>query len=231
MGSPQNEMNRLPSEGPQHEVTIATVFAVSKYEVTFDDWQACVDYGNCNRNIDDNHFEHHRRPVINVNWFDAQGYAKWLSGMTGKNYRLLTEAEYEYAARAGTRTTYPWGNELNPAQNAMANCKIQKFTRIRCGSEWDGKAPAPVGSFLPNQFGLYDMVGNVWEWVEDCDHQNYDGAPNNGVVWVGGNCGAHMMRGGAFDFDQEHIRVARRGVMKSEIRYPDISFRVARSLL
>ncbi len=105
-------------------------------------------------------------PAINVSWDDAQAYVKWLSRITGKEYRLLSEAEYEYAARAGSQTAYPWGDDIKLSGKAMANCD-------GCGSPWDDKQTAPVGSFAANQFGLYDMVGNVWEWTEDCWNDNY----------------------------------------------------------
>ena len=109
--------------------------------------------------------------MINVSWDDAQSYVAWLSRMTGKTYRLLSEAEYEYAARAGTQTVYPWGDDIGKNN---ANCD-------GCGSRWDGKQTAPVGSFAANAFGLYDMVGNVWEWAEDCYHDSYNGAPADGI--------------------------------------------------
>ena len=115
-----------------------------------------------------------RQPVINVTWDDAQRYVAWLSKMTGKPYRLLSEAEWEYAARAGTQTAYSWGDEIGKGN---ANCN-------GCGSQWDNKQTAPVGSFAPNAFGLYDMHGNVWEWVEDCFHDNYNGAPEDGSAWM-----------------------------------------------
>ena len=115
----------------------------------------------------------------------------WLSKMTGKPYRLLTEAEYEYATRAETQTAYPWGDDIGKNN---ANCN-------GCGSKWDNRQTAPVGSFKPNAFGLYDMVGNVWEWVEDCFHDNYNGAPTDGSAWIeGGNCKFRVVRGGAWDF-------------------------------
>ena len=119
--------------------------------------------------MSDNGWGRGRRPVINVSWDDAQAYIKWLSGITGKQYRLLSEAEYEYAARAGTETKYPWGEEIKLNGEAMANCN-------GCGSQWGGKQTAPVGSFPANVFGLYDMVGNVSEWTEDCWNGSYTGS-------------------------------------------------------
>jgi formylglycine-generating enzyme required for sulfatase activity len=130
-----------------------------------------------------------RRPVINVAWRDAVEYAQRLSAQAGKGYRLPTEAEWEYAARGGKETAYWWGKEL---VKGMANCK-------GCGSQWDAKETAPVGSFKPNPFGLYDTAGNVFEWVEDCWHDNYNGAPMNGSAWKEPGCGdSRVVRGGSY---------------------------------
>ena len=125
-----------------------------------------------------------RRPAIYVSWDDAQTYVKWLSRITGKDYRLLSEAEYEYAARAGTQTAYPWGDDIKLNGKAMANCD-------GCGN----KQTAPVGSFAANPFGLYDMVGNVWEWTEDCWNGSYQGAPADGSAWTSGDCSRRVVRG------------------------------------
>jgi formylglycine-generating enzyme required for sulfatase activity len=168
-----------PSEEPQHEVTIAKPFAVSKFEQTFTDWDACADYGDCDRHIQQYRplrLWNGRWPAI-VTWDEAKSYAAWLSRMTGKPYRLLSEAEYEYAARAGTQTAYPWGDEIGKGD---ANCN-------GCDSMSASSETAPVGSFAPNWFGLYDMVGNVWEWVEDCEHENYHHAPTDGSAWIEGD--------------------------------------------
>jgi formylglycine-generating enzyme required for sulfatase activity len=174
MGSPDNEIGRTKEEGPQHVVAIGRPFAVSKYEVTFADWKACVAFGNCDPPTIEGAVADGQRPVVNVTWDDAKQYAAWLSQVTGKHYRLLSEAEYEYAARAGTQTSYPWGDEIG---RNNANCE-------GCGSNWDGKQSAPVGSFPPNKFKLHDMVGNVWQWVEDCWHDSYNGAPVDGSPWI-----------------------------------------------
>ena len=178
MGSPSNEQGHVDSESPQHRVSIGRPFAVSKFDVTFADWDACVSLGGCPKEgrSDDAGWGRGKQPVIYVSWDDAKAYAVWLSTMTGKTYRLLTEAEWEYAARAGTTTAYYWGDDIGKGN---ANC-------VFCGSQWDNKQTAPVGSFAPNQFGLYDMLGNVWEWVEDCGHNNYNGAPEDGSAWIAG---------------------------------------------
>ena len=141
--------------------------------------------------------------------------------MTGKPYRLLSEAEYEYAARAGTQTAYPWGDEIGK-NNADCN---------GCGSEWDNRQPAPVGSFAPNQFGLYDMVGNVFEWVEECAHGNYNGAPTDGSVWTeGGNCTFRVVRGGSWVIGPGLLRSASRFWVTTGSRGNFLGFRLGRTL-
>jgi formylglycine-generating enzyme required for sulfatase activity/class 3 adenylate cyclase len=220
MGSPTSIGN--DNEHPQHQVTIKSSFAVAKFELTFADWDACAAYGDCDPDVSDGGFGRGQQPVINVSWNDAQRYATWLSKMTGKPYRLLSEAEYEYAARAGMQTAYPWGDAIGKGN---ANC-------ISCGSEWDGKHPAPVGSFAPNQFGLYDIVGNVMEWVEDCVHSNYDGAPADGSAWIeGGDCNRRFVRGGAWDREPDTLRPAFRGWRGgTAVRFDNRGFRLARTL-
>jgi formylglycine-generating enzyme required for sulfatase activity len=224
MGAPPTEKGRFDNEGPQHLVTIANPFAASKFEVTFDEWDICVAYGDCAQGISDSGWGRGRRPVIGVDLDDARRYVGWLSRMTGKPYRLLSEAEYEYAARAGTQTAYPWDSEIGQGN---ANCD-------GCGSQWDGKQTAPVGSFAPNQFGLHDMVGNVFAWTEDCVHNNYDGAPADGSAWTeGDNCAARaarVARGGSwFDLPQ-FIRSANRMWFTPDRRVSNLGFRVGRTL-
>ena len=216
-----DEEVRTGSENPQHKVTIAAPFAVSKFEVTFDEWDICVTYGDCHSQILDSRFGRGRRPVINVSWYDAQRYVAWLAKMTGKPYRLLSEAEWEYVARAGTKTAYSWGDEIGKGK---ANC-------LGCGSEWDGKRTAPVGSFAPNAFGLRDMHGNVSEWVEDCSHPKYDGAPADGSAWTeGGDCLSRVVRGGGWDTNPGNLRSASRGSGRVFTQSNSVGFRVARKL-
>src|SRR6266508_1374945 len=188
MGSPESETGRLLNEGPQHEVTIEKPFAVSKFEVTWDEWDACVKYDGCAENISDSAWGHGTRPVINVTWEQVQQYVTWLSKMTGKTYRLLTETEWEYAARAGTSTAYSWGDEIGDGKE---NCS-------GCDSPWENDRTAPVGRFAANAFGLHDMHGNVWEWIEDCYESNYDGAPTDGSAWISPGCTNHVVRGGSW---------------------------------
>ncbi len=224
MGSPDIEKGHVPLELPQHAVTIARPFAVSKYELTFDEWDTCVAHGDCTKGTSDSSFGRGQLPAINVSWDEARQYAAWLSKMTGRIYRLLTEAEYEYAARAGTQTAYPWGDDIELDGKAMTNCN-------GCGSQWDYKQTAPVGSFPPNGFSLYDMVGNVFEWFEDCVHDSYDGAPGDGSAWIeGGNCNSRIIRGGAWASNPPDLRVAERNWIAKDLRINAVGFRVARTL-
>ncbi len=223
MGSPEGQ--GAEDEQPQHNVTIAEPFAVSKFELTFDEWGVCAAQGYCAKHIGDSGWGRGNRPVINVTWDGAKEYVAWLSKITGKPYRLLTEAEYEYAARAGTTTVYPWGDDIKLNGTAMANCK-------GCGSQWDAKQTAPVGSFAPNQFGLHDMIGNVLEWVEDCYHSDYNGAPTDGSAWIeGDSCSFRVIRGGGYFSDPDNLRSAFRLHVPSSVTLDDFGFRVGRTLL
>jgi formylglycine-generating enzyme required for sulfatase activity len=229
MGSPTTDKGPNDNESPQHQVTIAKSFAVSKYELTFAEWDTCVAYGDCAPRPQDLGWGRGQQPVIYVSWDDAQQYAAWLSKLTGKPYRLLSEAEYEYAARAGTQTAYPWGDDVGKNN---ASCK-------GCGSKWDYTQTAPVGSFAKNAFGLYDMVGNVWEWVEDCYHPGYEvqtpqgkvvDAPADGSAWTGGDCGLRVIRGGSWSYSPEYLRSATRFGFSREFRSSNLGFRIARTL-
>jgi len=219
MGSPATEKDRNHDEGPQRKVTIASPFLVSKFEVTFAEWDACYDAGGCSFQPSDQGWGRAKRPVINVSWNDIQQYIKWLSTKTGMPYRLLTEAEWEYAARAGTTTRYSWGDEPGEGN---ANCH-------GCGSQWDNKQTAPVGSFKPNDFGLYDMHGNVWEWVQDC-HGKYTDAPNNGSAAPQTDNCLRVLRGGSWDNGTRDMRAAYRLRLDPDSRSGDFGFRVARVL-
>jgi formylglycine-generating enzyme required for sulfatase activity len=219
MGSPQNEEGRDDNEGPQHTVTIRKPFAVGKFDVTFAEWDACVAAGACPR-ADDNRWGRGDRPVINVSWNDAKLYVAWLSRATGNEYRLLSEAEWERAARGGTNTKYYWGDDIGKGN---ANCD-------GCGSQWDNKQTAPVGSFKPNSFDLYDMAGNVWQWVEDCYHVSYDEAPNDGAAWASGDCGPRVVRGASWNNNSKNLRSAGRDRDYPGVRLNVSGFRVARTL-
>ncbi len=220
MGSPPDESSRERNEGPQRRVTIARPFAVGAYEITFDEWDACVTDRGCNGHHPfDYGWGRGKQPVVDVSWLDAQAYLKWLQRKTGQHYRLLSEAEWEYAARAGSTTAYFWGAD---AGSNHANCK-------HCGSAWDGKHTAPVGKFAPNAFGLYDMLGNVWEWVADRYHANYLHAPKDGRVWVGGQ-DMRVVRGGSWWNEADESRAARRDASGVDGRGESGGFRVAREL-
>ncbi len=223
MGSSTSEEGRSNDEGPQHEVRIAKPFAVGKFDVTFDEWGTCVSGGGCtgNRSPSDAGWGRGLRPVINVSWDDAQQYVTWLNGkVRGQPYRLLTEAEWEYAARAGTQTRYYWGDQIGKNR---ANCD-------GCGSQWDNKQTAPVGSFAPNAFGLHDMAGNVWQWTEDCWNENYHNAPADGSVRATGDCSRRVLRGGSWDDDPQNLRSADRNWNPADFRISDSGFRLARTL-
>ena len=207
--------NSYDREKPIHWVSIKT-FAMSRYEITFDEYDAFATATGKTKPSDSG-WGRGNRPVVNVSWHDAVAYTKWLSEQTGQQYRLPTEAEWEYAARAGTETNYWWGNEIGKNR---ANCN-------GCGSKWDGKQTAPVGSFEANQFGLYDTVGNVWEWCADNWHKNYDGAPTDGSAWKGGNESRRVLRGGSWSINPVYCRTALRGRSTSDYRYQNIVFRVA----
>jgi formylglycine-generating enzyme required for sulfatase activity len=220
MGSPANENGRYGNEGPQHKVIFARPFAVSKFEVTFEQWDACVKVGGCVA-ASDGGFDRGTQPAIYVSWDDAQQYVAWFSKMTGQTYRLLSEAEWEYVARAGSTTAYPWGGEIGKDN---ANCS-------GCDSRWDGKSPAPVGSFAPNAFGLHDINGNVWEWCEDGWHPDYQGAPPGGSVWQGGDPSLRVLRGGSWNSHPQDVRSANRYGDLPIVRNFIVGFRVARTLL
>ena len=205
---------------PVREVSISS-FALSKHEVTFNDWDACVSDGGCNgRPGIDAGWGRGDRPKIEVFWEEAQSYVEWLSEVTGHEYRLPTEAEWEYAARAGTETKYSWGNGIG---NNQANCR-------GCGSQWDNEMTAPVGSFGANAFGLHDMHGNVWEWVEDCWNDSYEGAPSNGSAWLSGECRIRVLRGGSWYYPPIYLRSAYRLRDIDGFRFSLFGFRVARTL-
>jgi formylglycine-generating enzyme required for sulfatase activity len=219
MGSPKEEKGHQSLEEPQHKVTLKQRFAVSRFEVTFDEWDACFILGGCAFFPSDQGWGRGGQPVINVSWDDAQQYVRWLSKRTGKQYRLLSEAEWEYAARAGSDTAYFWGHEL--IGKGHANCRD-------CGSQWDLKQAAPVGSFAANAFGLHDMHGNVLEWVQDCVHGNYREAPQDGSPWIlDGNCDGHVVRGGAWHLDAQEARAGSRIGVTGDLRVSHIGFRVA----
>ena len=223
IGSASGEvMGPKSDKGSVHTVKIAKPFAIGRCEVTFDDYDAFVEQTG-RRPPDDEGWGRGKRPVVNVDWEDARAYAQWLSEETASKYRLPTEAEWEYVAKAGTTTAYWWGDD---AGKNNANCQ-------GCGSQWDSTQTAPAGSFAANPFGLHDTAGNVWEWVQDCWHDNYDNAPIDGTAWEeanDGDCGRRVIRGGSWGFSPGGLRSATRGGLYSVGRTGIIGFRLAQDL-
>ena len=219
MGAAEGEENRHASEGPAHGVVIAKPFAIGRYEVTFAQWDACLADGGCRSRPNDRGWGRGNRPVIYVSWKDTVEYVDWLSRRTGKHYRLPSEAEWEYAARAGTRTPYWWGETVG---EDLANC-------LDCGASAVDRT-TPVGSHLPNPFGLYDVHGNVWEWVRDCWAESYAGAPTDGSAMVLPDCNMHVVRGGAWGLSRNELRVTRRIGDRADLRSGRRGFRVVRDL-
>jgi formylglycine-generating enzyme required for sulfatase activity len=229
MGAAEEEADRNQNEGPPRAVTVGRPFAVGKFEVTFAEWEACVAGGGCKGNPapGDEGWGKDRRPVINVSWDDAQEYVAWLGKTTGKPYRLLTEAEWEYAARAGTNTAYAVGSTITPEQ-ANFQTAFKPDGESREG-EYREKT-IEVGSFAPNAFDLHDMHGNVWEWVQDNWHEDYVGAPTDGAVRPGGDATMRTKRGGGWYSLSSEVRAAVREGDTPDHRGADIGFRVARGL-
>ena len=217
MGDIQGEGGK--DEKPVHLVKIKRSFALSKYPVTFDDYEVFIKDKGMNL-PDDERWGTGNRPVINISWNDAVAYAQWLSDQTEKVYRLPSEAEWEYAARADTETTYWWGDDIGVNNT---NC-------IESGSEWSGQKTSPVDSFKANPFGLYDMSGNVWEWVQDVWHGNYKGGPEDGSVWKGGDTSLRVLRGGSWGSKPWDVRSADRDGDIPDIRFSYIGFRLAQDL-
>lgn len=228
MGSPEGEEGRDNDEGPLHKVTIRRSFAVGKFEVTFDEWDACFAEGGCGRyRPRDKEWGRGRRPVINVSWKDAQAYSAWLSKKTGKTYRLLSEAEWEYSARAGTSTPFWQGSSIS-TQQANYNGAYSYGE----GKKGDYRSnTVAVDSFAPNPFGLYQTQGNVWEWVEDCYHENYRAAPSDGSAWTAGDCSRRTLRGGSWLNFPRFLRAAGHIRVKPDYRGGDSGFRLARTLI
>ncbi len=228
MGSPESEPGRERFEGPLHIVTIGKPFAAGKYAVTFAEWDACVAGGGCGGyRPSDNDWGRKDRPVINVSWKDSKAYVAWLSQKTGQSYRLLSEAEREYATRAGAGTPFWWGGAIKADQANYDGTEI-----YRGGGEKGQyrQQTVPVKSFLPNAFGLYQVHGNVWEWVEDCWNDNYEGAPADGSAWTGEECSRRVLRGGSWGIGPKVLRSASRSSYFPTLRDVYTGFRVARAI-
>ena len=214
-------------EKPAHQVTIPQLFAVSKFEVTFEDYSR---FSGPN-DLDDEGWGRGYRPIINVSWNHAQEYVTWLSSQTGQTYRLLTEAEWEYAARAGSTTKFHFGN------NESQLCRYANFYDTTAGrdvtpcSDGVDLQTAVVGRYEPNAFGLHDMYGNAWEWVEDCWNNDYSGAPSDGSAWLTGDCDRRVMRGGSWASIHWLVHSAMRDRATDGYRSHSRGIRVARTLI
>jgi formylglycine-generating enzyme required for sulfatase activity len=246
MGSPPHEAGRSDDEGPRHRVRISQ-FALGRHAVTvaqFGRFASDTGYEteaerNPSEGIrawedkkkewvwsmgkswrDPGFAQDDRHPVVGVSWNDAVAYVRWLAGKTRQPYRLPSEAEWEYAARAGSTTRYPWGDE--PGSN--------RANFYDSGSRWSGRQTAPVGSFEPNAFGLYDMIGNVWEWTQDCWNESYAGAPEDARPWETGDRGRRVVRGGSWNYGPRVARSAVRGGDGPGVRIGNLGFRLARTL-
>ncbi len=237
MGSDKAESGHL-DEKPQRTVKMAKPFAVARYESSFAEWDACAADGQCPR-ADDAGFGRDRLPAINVSWTDAKAYVGWLSAKTGNRYRLLSEAEFEYAARGGTRTAWFWGGNADKAQACkFANLHDEAGKQAHPNYVWshvlcdDGAAEnAPTGKYQPNPFGLHDMLGNVREWVEDCHQTGYAGAPDDGSARPhAGECAKRVVRGGGWIDGPSTARAAYRYSEAEGMRNYQLGFRVARDL-
>ena len=254
MGSPESEAGRYDTEGPVHRVEIGRPFAVGVYEVTRGEYSRFVSAtghssGNSCATYEGGKWEwrsgrHWRspgfrqtdaHPVVCVNWDDAKAYVRWLSEKTEKAYRLLSESEWEYMARGGKKTARYWGKSVSKQCRHANGAGLEAKEHY---SDWtwtvscnDGHVhTSPVGSYKENNYGLHDVLGNVWEWVEDCWNEDYRGAPADGSAWESGDCSQRVLRGGSWDYDPRNLRSANRYWIDSGYRYFYLGFRVARTL-
>ena len=243
MGSPAGEPERRGMEGPQHEMRIAQPFAVGRFAVTFAEWDACVEAGGCRGyRPSDEGWGRGDRPVIHVSWNHAHAYVKWLSQRIGRTYRLLSEAEREYVTRAGTQTPFWWGSSISAEQANYVGTSVYNGGKK---GEYR-RMTVPVKSFQPNPWGLYQVHGNVWEWVEDCLYVNdnragcngyisqfsasYCGTPSDGSAWTTGSCSMRVLRGGSWHSGPASLRAASRRWEGQVLGPEDYGFRVARAI-
>jgi formylglycine-generating enzyme required for sulfatase activity len=246
MGSPSSEEGRFENEGPQHRVTIGKELAVGKYEITVGEFSQFVadtgyvaktscHYWNGSKWGSGTHYswedpgfqQTSSEPAVCITWSDAKAYVDWLADKTGKGYRLMSEAEWEYAARAGATSPRPWGTDLS---HNDANFGEEQCCQPSVQGRDQGKYTAPAGSFTPNRFGLYDMIGNVWEWVDDCWNENYVDAPTDGSSWQSGDCEKRIIRGASWYSDPRRVRSAMRYAFRQPVNRTKVGFRVCRDL-
>jgi formylglycine-generating enzyme required for sulfatase activity len=207
-----------PDEVPRHEVNVAS-FMVSVYEITFAEYYRFAT-ATGRKKPNSNGWDRKTHPVVDVSWDDALAYTRWLGKQTGMRYRLLSEAEWEYVARSGTTTSFWWGIKAGAGNAHCFDCK----------SDFSTSKPAKVGTYKPNAFGIYDTAGNLFEWVHDCYHRNYQDAPNDGSVWEGGDCDVRVVRGGSYGSPATSMRVENRDKFKSGKGQYNVGIRVARDL-
>ncbi len=226
MGSPADEPERDSDEGPQHEVCVPS-FEIGQREVTFADWDVCVLDQGCVKDPSDAGWGRGNRPVINISWDDVQEYLRWLNRLTGEQYRLPTEAEWEYAARAGTTTPFSTGNCIDTSQanydGTFDYAKCSADTGVNLGQT------VPTGSYPPNPWGLFDMHGNVSELTDDCWNEGFEDAPADGSAWMDGNCAQRVMRGGSWHGYAGYMRSAYRCRVGCGFAHRSIGFRLART--
>jgi formylglycine-generating enzyme required for sulfatase activity len=213
----QGASDGFPFEAPVHQVTIRKPYLIGRREVTFAEWDACVAQGGCRFSPDDRGAGRGMRPATGLSWSDTQDYVLWLSRKTGKTYRLPTESEWEYAARGGTTTSFPWGAGMDKGRANCQGCNGATATAL-----------ADAGSFPPNAFGLFDMSGNAAEWVEDCWNDSYRQAPTDGSAWVKARCQERVLRGGSYNNESRFVRSASRYKYDYDVRFQANGFRVVR---
>jgi len=227
MGAPETEKGSGSDERPRRRVAFANQFAVGRFAVTFDEWDGCVAQGGCKGyRPSDRSWGRGRQPVINPWWEDARAYVRWMSERTLRPYRLLSEAEREYVTRAGTTTPFWWGDSISTEQ-----ANYDGDFKYGCGRKGVYRQrTVRVDSFAPNPWGLYQVHGNVYEWVEDCWNRNYEGAPSDGSAWLTGDCARRVMRGGSWQFAPWHLRSAARGAVATAADFRIVGMRIARPL-
>ena len=228
MGTPATEIDRSKGEDPVHRVTIAQPFAVGRFSVSFDEWDACLTDSGCRGNkLDDHNKGRGRMPLQSVKYSDAEAYLAWLSKKIGRTYRLPSESEREYFTRAGSTTPFWFGKTIGPKNaNYMASIPYAAGPR---GD--DSKGPVPVDSFAPNPFGLYQVHGNVYEWTQDCWNKRYtEDTPTDGRPWLDGDCTQHVVRGGRWDSQASTLRSGYRDSILGEGAGGSYGFRVVRTL-
>lgn len=228
MGTPPNEPDRWKGEDPVHRVTIAKPFAVGRFAISFDEWDTCLAEGGCNGARGADHgFGRGRMPAHGLSFNDVQAYLAWLSRRTGRTYRLPSESEREYFTRAGTTTPFWFGKTVGPQNaNYMASIPYANGPRGE-----NSKGPAPVDSYAPNPFGLYQVHGNVYEWTQDCFNKRYtEDTPSDGSPWLEGDCSQRMIRGGPWNWQAQTIRSGYRDSARVDSGAGSIGFRVVRPL-